>query len=109
MSMRGAFTCLVLLLGPFISCKKNKDKKPFCRIATITDAGTSNTVVYNITYNNDGKISTLTSSGSVSSVKVFTYTGNTININTTFGSNGSTSRDSITLDSRGRPSNIRSF
>jgi hypothetical protein len=103
--MRRPFICLVLLLafsGIFVSCKKdNDDKKPVCRIVTIT---TSTGDVTNITYNNEGKISTLSEGGII---KVFTYAGNTIIINSNNGNFAS--RDSITTDSKGRPVNIRQF
>jgi hypothetical protein len=110
--MKVQFTCLVLFLaltGILASCKKDKDdKKPVCRIVRIIDSG-MRTNMYNITYNNDGRISTLHSSGASVTNKVFTYSGNTININTTVGSNTFSSRDSITLDNKRRPVNIRSF
>lgn len=97
-----------LTLSIFSACKKDNDKKASCKLVTVTQNSGGTISVINITYNNDGKISTLNTSSSNSSTnKVFTYSGNTINIITTSGS--STSRDSVTLNSSGRASNIRSF
>jgi len=58
-----------------ISCKKGNDKKPTCHIITITEASSSGNTIYNISYNNDGKISTLNATGSSVSNKVFNYSG----------------------------------
>lgn len=90
------------------SCKKNTDKKASCRIVTVTQTSSGSSGLINISYNNDGKISTLnTSAGGSTTNKVFTYSGNTIIIHATTGS--STSRDSVTVDAKGRPLNIRQF
>lgn len=90
------------------SCKKSTDKNASCRIVTATEVNGSNGSVYNITYNNDGKISTLTSSGTSTINKVFTYSGNTMIINVT-NAGSFYSRDSVTLDAKGRPTNIRQY
>ncbi len=95
--------CLTAL---FVSCKKNsEEKKSSCKIVTITDVYNNTNNVYNVTYNNDGKVSTLTSN--ISSA-VFTYSGNTIIINKTYNGNFD-ERDSITLNSDGKPTNIRQY
>jgi hypothetical protein len=87
----------LMLFGP--SCSKKNDSKPACKIVTITDAGSSSTT-FNISYNNDGKISTLQStSGSTTTNKVFTYVNNVILISTTSGSDVAT--DSVVLNSDG--------
>jgi hypothetical protein len=102
------FCALLILCSTFSSCKKDNDKKAACKIVTVTQTSSGSTGIINITYNNDGKISTVnTSSSSGTSSKVFTYSGNTINIVSTNGP--STSRDSVTLNANGRASNIRSF
>jgi hypothetical protein len=98
--------CTVIML--ISSCKKNSDKRTTCRIVTVTQSSSGTSSAINITYNNDGKISTLnTSSSGTSTSKVFTYSGNTIIINTASGT--FTSRDSVTLDAKGRALNIRQF
>jgi len=98
--------CAAIML--ISSCKKNTDKKASCRIVTVSQITSGSATTINITYNNDGKISTLnTSSSSGNTDKVFTYSGNTIIINTTNGS--SSSRDSVTVDGSGKPLNIRQF
>ncbi len=100
-----------ILMGTlhFISCKKDDIKNNSCRIVTITEeSGSGSALVHNITYNNDGKISTLQSSGTSNTNKVFNYTGNTI-IVTTSGNNNPPRKDSITLNSQGRPVNIRQY
>lgn len=98
--------CAAIML--ISSCKKNSDKKATCRIVTVTQSSSGSTSTINITYNNDGKISTLgTSSGSSSTNKVFTYSGNTIIINSTSGS--ISTRDSVTVDAQGKALNIRQF
>src|SRR5688572_1526628 len=94
--------CLIVLavVTPFGSCLKENDKKADCRIATITvtqTTGGTASIVHNIAYNNDGKISTIVSTGSLTLNKVFIYTGNTIMVNTTDGSGSFSSRDSITI------------
>jgi hypothetical protein len=91
------------------SCKKNNDKQATCRIVTVTESSSSGNTIRNITYNNDGKISTLNASGSNPTNKVFNYNGNTVIVNTTTGSGTFSSRDSITLDNRGRPLNLRQY
>jgi hypothetical protein len=91
----------VLIAGLLIipSCSKKSSPAQTCRIITIQDVQAS-TTTYNITYNNQGQISTLQSvSGSTTTNKVFTYSGNTELIVTTSG--GSSTTDSITLNSSG--------
>ena len=101
--------CLIFasFVSLIISCKKNdvNQKKPACKIITINENSGSSSSVYKITYNNDGKISTLNEGTSTS---VFTYSGSTIIKNGT--NNGSFSeRDSITVDNNGRPLNVRQY
>jgi hypothetical protein len=99
------FSCL------FFSCEKEGDKIANCRISSITETAGSTVRTYTLTYNNDGRISTLNSTGSIQSSKVFIYSGNTLIITTTTvsGSGTSTTRDSITFDDRKRPVNIRQY
>lgn len=93
----------------FFSCKKDNDKKASCRIVTIAITGSGNNSITNITYNNDGRISTLNTPGNNGSSKVFTYNGNTVLATATNNDGSFSSRDSITLDARRKPLNIRTY
>lgn len=99
----------VIISTALFSCKKNNDKQANCRIVTITTSGPGDNTIYNLTYNNDGRISTLTISGSSTQTKVFTYNGNTVIANTARGDGSFASRDSITLDVKRRPLNLRIY
>lgn len=110
-------TCLIVLtfVVPFGACEKEKegDKKPDCRIGTITEVNQRGKIVTLLAYNSNGKIATIDilEGNNESTSKVFTYTGNTITVNVTRTSGGSITitRDSITVDDKGRPLNIRFF
>lgn len=94
-----------------ISCKKlfGEDEKK-CHITSITTNNGTETTVFTVTYNNDGKISTLSEVRTgFTQNKVFNYSGNTVLINTTDGSGSLIQFDSITVDNRGRPINIREY
>lgn len=93
----------------FISCKKNNDKKASCRIVTVAQTSPSSNVIQNLTYNNEGRISTASTSGPNGGNKVFTYNGNTVIAISTRHDNSFSGRDSITLDAKRRPLNIRTF
>jgi hypothetical protein len=93
----------------FISCKKNNDKKASCRIVTISQTSPNVNSIYNITYNNDGRISTSNESGNGGANKVFTYNGNTVIAIATRPDGSFSVRDSMTLDAKRRPLNIRTF
>jgi hypothetical protein len=93
---------IVLVLSQLIvpSCSKKSSPAPTCQIITILDQNGATSTSYNITYNNQGQISTEQySSGSTNTTKVFTYSGNTEMIATATGA--ATSTDSITLTSDG--------
>lgn len=102
---------LAVISGLFFSCEKEGDKNTGCLIITVSSITPSGNSLYSITYDNEGKISTLNSTGFFELSKVFTYSGNTILISTTQGSgtSASTSLDSITIDGQGRPLNIRRY
>jgi hypothetical protein len=103
------FAATVIIASAIFSCKKNNDKKAECRIVTITASGSGDNTIYNLTYNNEGNISVLSTSGTSGTTKVFNYNGNTV-IATSANSNGDfQGRDSITLDAKRKPLNIRSF
>ncbi|MEO7046935.1 MAG: hypothetical protein ABI091_16655 [Ferruginibacter sp.] len=95
-----AFSSLVALILLGSSCSKKNDSKPVCKIVTITDVSPSSTTTYNLSYNNDGKLSTLQStSGSTTTSKVFTYNNDVILITTTSGSD--TQTDSVVVNGDG--------
>src|SRR5689334_13541609 len=90
----------ILTLG---ACKKDKDevKKPDCRIITITPSPSGSS--FNISYNSDGKISTISTGNDVTT---FAYSGNTI-IGTTNTSGSFSSKKIITLGSNGLATNVK--
>lgn len=102
-------TVAVILFVAFISCKKDNDKKASCRIVTIIEQSSNGTLIQNITYNNDGRILTQSTSGTNGSNRVFTYLGNTVIAHSTRTDGSFNRRDSITLDTNRKPLNIRQF
>jgi hypothetical protein len=91
-------TIVSLFLSP--SCSKKSSNTPACQIITITDQNGTSTTTYNITYNNQGKISTEEYAQSGTNyTRVFTYSGNTEILTTSGG--GASTVDSITLNSSG--------
>jgi hypothetical protein len=94
-------TSLLLILA-FTACKKDKDekKKPTCRIITITPSSGNS---FNISYNSDGKISTMSSGNDITT---FAYSGNTT-IATTTTSGTFSSKKIITLNSNGLATNVK--
>lgn len=88
---------LFLLLSP--SCGKKSSPAPNCKLITITDVLSGTNVTANITYNNDGNISTIQETGTSPVTKVFTYIGSLIMIATTSSSGNVT--DSVVLNSNG--------
>lgn len=87
----------------FTGCKKDKDeaKKPVCRIITITPAPSGSS--FNISYNSDGKVNTVSTG---SDITTFAYSGNTI-IGTTTNSGTFGSKKIITLGSNGLATNVK--
>src|SRR5688572_20347950 len=71
------------------SCTKEGDKIADCRIVTTSTVYTGGTLLNSITYDNEGRISTINTSGSAVRSKVFNYIGNTIIINSTTGTGSS--------------------
>lgn len=103
-----ALCALLILASTFNSCKKDNDKKASCKLVKVTQNSAGNIAVVTISYNTEGKISAVTNASSMeNNSKVFTYSGNTINVVTTSASGSR--RDSITIDASGRPVNIRIF
>ena len=84
-------------------CKKDKDeaKKPDCRIITVTPTTSGSS--FNISYNSDGKISTISTGSDITS---FAYSGSTI-IATTTNSGTFGSKKIITLNANGMATNVK--
>lgn len=102
-----AFFAALAFVITINSCSKSTDdKNASCRIVTVIEVNGSSTSTHNLSYDNDGRLSTLSSTGGIN--KVFTYSGTTIIINSTNGG-AFYSRDSITLNDKGRPTNIRQY
>jgi hypothetical protein len=94
---------IVCLLAVGMGCKKESDKTSDCKITYVaTSAGST----FTLTYNDEGKIATIHSSDSH---KDFTYIDNTVYIVTLDKDGNFYQKDSITIDTKGRPLNIRSF
>lgn len=98
------------LFAGFSSCKKNSSSSTTttpvtpaktCKIITLQDVNGSNITNYTLTYNNDGKISTLVSKGAYASRKIFVYTGNYILVTSTDTTGTPTQQDSVLLNSAG--------
>jgi hypothetical protein len=89
-------------------CKKSSGKNSNCRIVTATGEVSGNTNIYNITYNDDGKIAAMVTSGGLPFSREFTYSGNTIIVNVT-ASGAFFYKDSITLNNRGPMVNLRRY
>jgi hypothetical protein len=98
-----ATAAAMLLIITMAGCKKDKDepKKPDCRIITITPTPSGS--AFNISYNSDGKISTISTGSDITS---FAYSGNTI-IATTTNSGTFSSKKIITLNGNGMAVNVK--
>ena len=93
-----AFLCLAGIT--FLSACSKDDPKPNCKIITITP--TSGTA-YNISYNTEGKVSTITSG---TSTTTYAYSGNTA-IGTKTNSGAFASRVIATYNANGLATNVR--
>ncbi|OQP60466.1 hypothetical protein A3860_33645 [Niastella vici] len=91
-------TAFIFLISP--SCSKKSSSSPSCKLITVIDQYGSTTNTINISYNNDGKISTIQGTGSSPFKKVFTYSGNLMMI-TTSNASSVTATDSVVLNSDG--------
>src|SRR5260221_10618399 len=90
-------TAFILLISP--ACKKSSST-PSCKLITVVDQYNSSSTTINISYNNDGKISTIQRTGSSPTTEVFTYNGNLLMISTS-NSSSVTSTDSVVFNSDG--------
>lgn len=94
-----AFLCLASITI-FSGCSKDNDSQPDCRIITITpNTGTAT----NISYNAEGKVSTISSGTTLTS---FAYSGNT-SIATVTNSGVFSSKTIITNNANGLAANVR--
>lgn len=100
------FVCLLIFV---LACKKERDNTSRCNIATMTQAGPGGNAVYTFTYNDEGKLATMDVGGTGASHKDFAYSSNTVFIVTLDPDGKFKRKDSIAIDSKGRPLNIRSF
>lgn len=96
----------VILVLPGISCLKKTDKASKCKLVRIKYERPQGAYI-DITYNNDGKVSTLKTFGVAYPDRTYNYFGNTIVI--THGSPTNYVRDTIEVDDKGRPLNIRKY
>ena len=95
-----AFLVLFVVFEP--SCSKKDSSTPACQLITIQDVQGSSNTTFNLTYNNQGKISTLQQvSSSSTTSKVFTYSGGVILITTTYSGSANQATDSIVVNSAG--------
>lgn len=103
-----SFFAMAVICISLTFCKKSSGKNNNCRIITITEVASGNTNIYNITYNDDGKIASLVTSGSQPFTRSFTYSGNTILVDVTYAG-AFFYRDSVTLNDRGHMTNLRRY
>lgn len=89
-------------LWTFSSCKKNEND-PVCKIKTISTINGSSSSLITLTYNSDGKLSSVTNTGSGGGSSIlFTYSGNTINVIDKNTGGTTTGSKDITLNSNGK-------
>jgi hypothetical protein len=94
------FVC-IMVLAPFCS-KKNAAAVPNCQIITIVDSYNSTNTTYNLTYGNNGKISTIQNTSATSPfTEVFTYANNVILVSKTGAGSVFISSDSNAVNSAG--------
>jgi hypothetical protein len=97
-----ALALATVLLAP--SCKKRLIPLPleFCNISgvTVSQNGSTDTTVYHITYDREGRPAGMqSSSGAGAGSRIYTYADTNLVVTTTGG--GSTTTDSVTLNSQG--------
>jgi hypothetical protein len=100
---------IISLLAFVLSCKKENDKTSSCLITSLIQAGTNGNQVFNLTYNDEGKVATIDQVSGLATHKDFSYQGNTIYVISLDKDGHFTQKDSITIDDKGRPLNIRQF
>jgi len=97
----------LVLFAILSGCKKNDSGTPFKRIHTITNNGN---VIYTYEYNSDGKVSgeTMVLGAPFGYITTYTYSGNTITVNTIFDQSGS-KIDTFNLNPQGYISDNGAF
>src|SRR5688572_27192474 len=100
------FCFILIFFLPGISCLKENDKAKKCKLTRIKYELPQGAYI-DITYNNDGTISTMKTFGVGYPDRAYNYFGNTIVI--THGGTGNFTRDTIFADDKGRPLNIRKY
>src|SRR5438477_3599862 len=93
----------ILFLSPSCSKKNSPAPAPACKLVTVVQTTPSISDTVKITYNNDGKVSTMktTYSNSTSALKVFTYSANNIFTTTTYSFQADITTDSIVINNDG--------
>jgi hypothetical protein len=91
--------CAFVIVTGFSACKKDKDKKPDCRISAFTVAGQA----YNVLYNGNGKLISVVSS---SFSQTYDYSGNTTVV-TSLNAGAFSSKVIITNNAAGLAINVR--
>jgi hypothetical protein len=92
-----------------LSCSKKGDKNAGCRIVTAMHVTAFGNTIYTLTYSDEDKLSGLAATGGAVFNKAFSYNGNTTIVNTTNETGDFMSRDSITVNDKGRVVNMRNF
>ena len=92
---------IFVVTGVFTECKKNNDEKKTCRLTTANFPRTN--IVYQLSYNSNGKLSSVTIGDTVTT---YTYSGNTT-IATSFESGTFIRKNILTLNDAGLTANIR--
>ena len=92
---------LIIISSPFTACKKDKEKKPECRITRITKNGTQ---TYDLTYGDDNKLKSILVLP-MNELSSFSYSGNITTVLVT--KNGNFTRKMIvTNNTNGLATNI---
>jgi hypothetical protein len=100
-------TLVVVLFVVGMGCKKDNDKAATCQITSVVSSGGN--FNYTITYNDEGKVAIIDAASSNPTQMDFSYNGSTVYIITLDKDGHFSKKDSITIDSKGKPLNIRTM